>query len=140
MFKQQGKTCIAADCPTIAQARPYTTPPSSKFIRIRSSVDLSYSESPAHRKSVLIAPIASLPLKGSEATQRIKLLAGPRWTPGHPGKGEHATEGSEGKEGWIKIAEERFPDARTNRWSVGQMLEKLVEAANVSRHREMLRL
>jgi small subunit ribosomal protein S35 len=63
----------------------------------------------------------------------MKVLAGPRWTPGYPGRNEYeAVEGKETKDGWIKIAEERFPDARTNRWNVGSMLEKLVEAANVS--------
>lgn len=68
----------------------------------------------------------------------MKVLAGPRWTPGYPGRTEFeaAAEGGEksdsSKDGWIKISEERFPDARTNRWNVGSMLEKLVEAANVS--------
>jgi hypothetical protein len=68
----------------------------------------------------------------------MKVIAGPRWTPGYPGRNEFeaSAEGGEKsdsrKDGWIKISEERFPDARTNRWNVGSMLEKLVEAANVS--------
>lgn len=68
----------------------------------------------------------------------MKVIAGPRWTPGYPGRNEFeaSAEGGEksdsSKDGWIKISEERFPDARTNRWNVGSMLEKLVEAANVS--------
>ena len=69
----------------------------------------------------------------------MKVIAGPRWTPGYPGRNEFEapSEGEEksessSKDGWIKISEERFPDARTNRWNVGSMLEKLVEAANVS--------
>lgn len=88
----------------------------------------------------MIAPISSLPLKGVDATQRMKVIAGPRWTPGYPGRNEfEATdaskaEGEGSKDGWIKISEERFPDARTNRWNVGSMLEKLVGAANVSYH------
>lgn len=116
-----------------AQAKPFKTPTANQSIRIRSTLDLSYPTSPVHRKSVLIAPVDSLPLKGKDAIQRIKLLAGPRWTPGYPGKDEQRTASS-GEElgGWIKIAEERFPDARANRWNVGQMLEKLVETANVS--------
>jgi len=70
----------------------------------------------------------------------MKVIAGPRWTPGYPGRNEfEATdaskaEGEGSKDGWIKISEERFPDARTNRWNVGSMLEKLVGAANVSYH------
>lgn len=68
----------------------------------------------------------------------MKVIAGPRWTPGYPGRNEFEASAEEGeksdmnKEGWIKISEERFPDARTNRWNVGNMLEKLVKAANVS--------
>jgi small subunit ribosomal protein S35 len=68
----------------------------------------------------------------------MKVIAGPRWTPGYPGRNEFeaSSEGGDksdsSKDGWIKISEERFPDARTNRWNVGSMLEKLVEAANVS--------
>jgi len=116
----------------LAQAKQFKPPTSAQSIRIRSSVDLSYPGSSTQRKSVLIAPIASLPLKGSDSIQRMKVLAGPRWTPGYPGRNEYeSTEKAEGKDGWIKIAEERFPDARTNRWNVGNMLEKLVEAANV---------
>lgn len=118
----------------VAQAKPFKAPTANQVIRIRSTIDLSYPTSPVHRKSVLIAPVDSLPLKGKDAIQRIKLLAGPRWTPGYPGKQEQRPQSLQGEEtgGWIKIAEERFPDARTNRWNVGQMLEKLVETANVS--------
>lgn len=63
---------------------------------------------------------------------RLKLLAGPRWTPGRPGQSEAEPEQGEGKDGWVKIAEERFPDARMNRKSVSDMLQRLVQAANVS--------
>jgi hypothetical protein len=63
---------------------------------------------------------------------RLKLLAGPRWTPGRPGQSEGEPEQGEGKDGWVKIAEERFPDARMNRKSVSDMLQRLVQAANVS--------
>lgn len=126
------KDAITSNQPLSAQAKMFNPPTTAQSVRIRSSIDLSYPSSLAHRKSVLVAPVGSLPLKGAEAVQRFKLIAGPRWTPGYPGRAEQTTvQGSEDKEGWIKIAEERFPDARTNRWNVGQMLEKLVEAANV---------
>jgi small subunit ribosomal protein S35 len=87
---------------------------------------------PSTVKRVLVAPLSSLPLKTPEAIQRVKLLAGPRWSPGYPGRNELvATE--ESKEGYIKIAEDRFPDGRMNRKAVSDMLERLVTAANVSR-------
>jgi len=91
---------------------------------------------------VLLVPIASLPLSSPEAVHRVKLLAGPRYTHGRPGETEmeiQTTVGSGyngsdedlGKEGWIKISEDRFPSARMNRKSCSDMLEKLVDAANV---------
>ena len=101
------------------------------------TIDLSEPDSPRHAKQVLLAPVGGLPLKGPEALHRLKLLAGPRWTPGRPGRDE-ADVGNEKydehKEGWIKISEERFQSARMNRKSASDMLERLVEAANVSLH------
>lgn len=87
--------------------------------------------------------MSSLPLKNADAIQRFKVLAGPRWTPGKPGRGElgtkaplklakEAEEDKLGKEGYVKISEDRYPEARMNRKSVSDMLERLVEAANVS--------
>lgn len=110
-------------------------------IRVTTTVDLSKANSPYHVKSVVVAPVSSLPLKTPEAIQRLKLLAGPRWSPGFPGRRElgpdaagvhgeaHAAD-KNGKEGYVKIAEERFPAARMNRKSASDMLERLVEAAN----------
>lgn len=44
---------------------------------------------------------------------------------------EVTEEDGEGKEGWIKISEEKFPDGLMNRKSAGDMLERLLAAANV---------
>ena len=93
--------------------------------------------SPISAKRVLLTPVAGLPLADAEAIHRLKLLAGPRWSPGRPG----ADEGNEGynggdemigREGWVKISEERFRNPKMNRKSASDMLERLVEAANVS--------
>jgi small subunit ribosomal protein S35 len=84
-------------------------------------------------KRVLLAPVTALPLDGRDAVHRLKLLAGPRWTPGLPGRNEAEAEvDGEGRDGWVKISEERFLDGRMNRKSVSDMLERLVQAANVS--------
>ncbi|KAK4683744.1 hypothetical protein P7C73_g6484, partial [Tremellales sp. Uapishka_1] len=104
------------------------TPPTSA-IKISSTIDLADPSSVYHTKKVLTAPLSALPLNGKDAVQRFKLIAGPRWTPGAPGRHEREAEG----EGWIKISEERFKDGRQNRKSVSDMLERLVEAANVGR-------
>ena len=48
-----------------------------------------------------------------------------------PTKGYNGGNEDLGKEGWFKISEDRFKDGRMNRKSASDMLEKLVEAANV---------
>jgi hypothetical protein len=113
-----------------AQRKPFQPPTAP--LRITSTIDLSNPSSPHHVKRVLVAPVSALPLEGSDAVHRLKLLAGPRWTPGKPGQSEGSAEQGEGKDGWVKIAEERFPDGRMNRKSVSDMLQRLVQAANVS--------
>ncbi|KAL1412630.1 37S ribosomal protein S24, mitochondrial [Vanrija albida] len=122
----------------LAQARKFRKPKGT--IRVTSTVDLSDPDSPYHQKAVLVAPVSALPLKTPEAIHRLKLLAGPRWSPGQPGRAElgpnaagalaPGAEDKLGKDGWVKIAEERLPLGRMNRKSVSDMLDKLVEAAN----------
>lgn len=94
------------------------------------TLDLSDPDSPYHQKAVLLAPVTALPLSGPDAQQRLKLLAGPRWTPSKPGRGEMLPDTGAGEQGWIKISEESFPQLRMNRKSASDMLERLVAAAN----------
>ena len=126
----------------LAQARPFKLPKGT--IRITSTIDLADNnptKSPNHVKRVMVAPLSALPLKTPEAIQRLKILAGPRWTPGFPGRGELGAEAAskfvsadpKNEHGYVKIAEDRFPDGRMNRKAVSDTLERLVEAANVSK-------
>lgn len=46
-------------------------------------------------------------------------------------EGYNAGDEEIGREGWVKISEERFRNPRMNRKSASDMLERLVEAANV---------
>lgn len=98
-------------------------------IRITQTVDLAFDDLPVSRKRVLEVSVDSLNLGSEEAIQRFKVIAGPRWTPGPPGPGTYLKADGNG---WIKISEERFGDARMNRKSVSDMLERLVGAAKVS--------
>lgn len=110
-------------------------------LRVTTIIDLSVPNSEYNNKNVLVAPVSSLPLKTPEAINRFKVLAGPRWTPGFPGRGElgpnaggkyaeiHAADAN-GVNGYVKISEERFPQRRMNRKSASDMLERLVDAAN----------
>lgn len=112
-----------------AQAKKFQPPKGQ--IRVTRTVDLSDPDSPLQQKAVVIAPVSSLPLEGSDALQRLKVLAGPRWTPGWPGRHEGETPSSElGKDGFVKISEETYATMRMNRKSASDMLERLVQAAN----------
>jgi small subunit ribosomal protein S35 len=106
---------------------------------VTSTVDLADPKSAHNVKRVLVAPLAALPLGTPEAVQRLKILAGPRWSPGFPGRAELGPDAagslasSAEDHGFVKIAEDRFPDGRMNRKAVSDVLERLVAAANVSR-------
>jgi len=120
-----------------AQAQPFRPPPSP--IRLTTVIDLGSPLAPISRKCVLLAPVSGLSLDSPDAVHRFKLLAGPRWTPGRPGRKETEFEGNDGynagksnigREGWVKISEDRFSEPKMNRKSASDMLERLVAAAN----------
>lgn len=118
-----------ANVPAQAEAHPFKLPKGQ--IRVQRTIDLSDPESPLQQKAVVIAPVSALPLEGADALRRFKVLAGPRWTPGWPGRMEleQAAEGV-GAEGYVKISEETYATMRMNRKSASDMLERLVAAAN----------
>ena len=106
------------------------------------TVDLVWRHHDINKRRTALFPVAGLPLSGPEAIHRAKIIAGPRWTPGQPGLQELEEQGNKGfnagpedigREGWIKIAEHRFPSGRMNRKSISDIIDRLVEAANVRR-------
>lgn len=124
-----------------AQYRPFTPPPQGA-IRITQTVELSQEKSIKGRRVVLHAPISALPLNGSEAIHRCKVIAGTHFTPGKPGTEQldydTRSNNGEGKDGWITIGEDRFQEMRMNRKSASDMLDRLIEAANVSRFHDWI--
>jgi small subunit ribosomal protein S35 len=85
---------------------------------------------PAVIKRVIVVPVDQLPLSGEQAIHKIKLLAGPRWTPNPPiDAGVGLNE--EWKNGFIKISCESFPRPSMNLKWASDTLDKLVEVANV---------
>ncbi|BEJ14607.1 hypothetical protein CspHIS471_0403740 [Cutaneotrichosporon sp. HIS471] len=103
-----------------------TFKPAAGKIRLTTAIDLANPNHEYNQKSVLQAPLSSLPLKDAAAVRRFQLLAGPRWTPGTPGSTELTADG----DGWFKLSEARYPAIRMNRKSASDVLERLVEAAN----------
>ena len=86
---------------------------------------------PAIFKRVIVVPVDQLPLNGEQAIHKIKLLAGPRWTP-NPPTDSGVGRNEEWKNGFIKISCESFPKAAMNLKWASDTLDKLVEEANVS--------
>ena len=86
---------------------------------------------PAIFKRVIVVPVDQLPLNGEQAIHKIKLLAGPRWTP-NPPTDSGVGRNEEWKNGFIKISCESFPKATMNLKWVSDTLDKLVDEANVS--------
>ncbi|WWC72656.1 mitochondrial 37S ribosomal protein mS35 [Kwoniella pini CBS 10737] len=127
---------IEEDRAALRAANKTTFTPPTSSIRLTSTIDLSSPSSKFHTKAVLLVPVSSLNLSTPEAIKRIKLLAGPRWTPGRPGRNEFLPNGGaqsgsqEGKEGWIKISEERFGNSQQNRIEVSNILDRLIASAN----------
>jgi small subunit ribosomal protein S35 len=117
-------------------------PPTSP-LRLTQQIDLLVKSPKIENRQVLLVPVSALPLEGPEAIHRIKVIAGQRWSPGRPGpnemeyevtKGYNGGPSDLGKEGWLKISEARFEEARMNRKSASDMLDRLIAAANVRAH------
>jgi small subunit ribosomal protein S35 len=95
-------------------------------------MDYGGEEHPATAKRVIVAAVDHLPLKDKNAIHRIKVLAGPRWTPSPPADGGFSGL-EEWKNGYIKIACEDFPQPAMNLKWASDTMDRLVAHANVRR-------
>ncbi len=115
-------------------------PPASQ-IRITRQRDLVIPSPHIEKKRTALIPVSALPLSGPDAIHRIKVIAGPRWSPGKPGVYEMEVHtgayhkgglSGVGKEGWLKLSEDRFEEPMMNQKSLSDTLDRLIAAANVS--------
>lgn len=113
----------------IAFRKPFVPPTSEAPVAVRSITYLG-EDHPAANKRVLTVPVAHLPLKDDKAVHKLKLLAGPRWSPSPPKDGGFR-KGEAGKEGYVKIACEEFPQPNMNLKWASDTLDRLVAEANV---------
>ncbi|KAF8898836.1 mitochondrial ribosomal subunit protein-domain-containing protein [Infundibulicybe gibba] len=112
----------------VAYRKPFIPPTDATPLNVR-SIDYAGEEHPASTKRVIVVSVDQLPLRDQAATHKIKLLAGPRWSPNPP-----ADAGVSGLETWgngfIKISCEDFPKPAMNlKWS-SDALDRLVAEAN----------
>lgn len=97
-------------------------------------MDYAGEEHPVTAKRAIVAAVDDLPLKNKDAIHRIKILAGPRWTP-NPPKDGGISGLEEWKNGYIKIACEDFPQPAMNLKWASDAMDRLVAHANVRRAR-----
>ncbi|KAJ7169792.1 mitochondrial ribosomal subunit protein-domain-containing protein [Mycena filopes] len=115
----------------VAYRKPFAPPPDSPLV-VR-SINYAGEEHPATTKRAIVAAVDDLPLKDKDAIHRIKILAGPRWTPNPPADGGISGL-DEWKNGYIKIACEDFPKPAMNlKWASDTMV-RLVAHANNPNH------
>lgn len=75
--------------------------------------------------------MSQLPLRDDLAIHKIKLLAGPRWTPDLPKNAGLSPDGEQEKHGYIKIACEDFPQAAMNLKWISDTIDDLISVVNV---------
>ncbi|KAF8647934.1 hypothetical protein AX16_006466 [Volvariella volvacea WC 439] len=112
----------------VAFRKPFRPPTSATPLVVR-SIDYAGEEHPATVKRVVVVPVDQLPLRDETAIHKLKLLAGPRWTPNPP-----ADAGVSGLETWgngfIKISCEDFPKPSQNLKWASDALDRLISEAN----------
>lgn len=115
----------------LAAFRKPFVPPTAETPVIVRSIEYAGEQHPAAAKSTIVVPVDGLPLKNQVAIHKLKLLAGPRWTPNPP-----ADAGVSGLETWgngyIKISCEDFPKPAQNLKWASDTLDRLVSEANAS--------
>ncbi|KIL70934.1 hypothetical protein M378DRAFT_155880 [Amanita muscaria Koide BX008] len=134
MLREQRQTLhylrlIEHEMPKLVAFRKPFVPPTAETPVIVRSIDYGGEEHPATAKRAIVVPVDQLPLKDEDAAHKLKLLAGPRWTPNPP-----ADAGVSGLEVWgngyIKISCEDFPKAAQNLKWASDTLDRLIVEAN----------
>ncbi|KAJ7786219.1 mitochondrial ribosomal subunit protein-domain-containing protein [Mycena metata] len=115
----------------VAYRKPFISP-TDKPLVVR-SINYAGEEHPATVKRAIVVAVDDLPLKDKDAIHRIKVLAGPRWTPNPPTDG--GINGlDEWKNGYIKIACDDFPKPAMNLKWASDTMDRLVAHANNPNH------
>ncbi|KAJ7900251.1 mitochondrial ribosomal subunit protein-domain-containing protein [Mycena olivaceomarginata] len=117
----------------VAYRKPFEPPPPRDAPLVVRAVDYAGEEHPVTAKRAVVAAVDDLPLKNKDAIHRIKILAGPRWTP-NPPKDGGISGLEEWKNGYIKIACEDFPQPAMNLKWASDAMDRLVAHANNPKH------
>ncbi|KAG6898070.1 hypothetical protein C0992_006548 [Termitomyces sp. T32_za158] len=107
----------------VAYRKPYI-PPTSETPLIVRSIDYAGEEHPATNKRVMVVAVDELPLRDESAVHKLKLLAGPRWTP-HPPTDAGVQKNVPWGNGYVKISCEDFPKPAMNLKWASDALDRL---------------
>ena len=109
--------------------KPFVHPTSETPLVVRS---MSYGgeEHPVTVKRAVTVAVSQLPLNNKHAIYKLRLLAGPRWTPTPP-KDSGIKLGENAEHGYVKISCEDFPEPAMNLKWVSDRLDDLINEANV---------
>ncbi|KAJ7038292.1 mitochondrial ribosomal subunit protein-domain-containing protein [Mycena alexandri] len=123
---------IEHEMPKLVAYRKPFVPPTDAPLVVR-SINYAGEEHPATVKRAIVVAVDDLPLKDKDAIHRIKVLAGPRWTPNPPTDGGISGL-DEWKNGYIKIACDDFPKPAMNLKWASDTMDRLVAHANNPNH------
>ncbi|TFK30357.1 hypothetical protein FA15DRAFT_629478 [Coprinopsis marcescibilis] len=113
----------------VAYRQPFVPPFSTETPIIVRSIDYQGEEHPATAKRVIVVAVDSLPLSDKHAVHKIKLLAGPRWSP-NPPKDAGICKQDRWGEGFIKISCDTFQVPEMNLKWASDALDRLIKEAN----------
>ncbi|KAF9462149.1 mitochondrial ribosomal subunit protein-domain-containing protein [Collybia nuda] len=120
---------IEHEMPKLAAYRKTFVPPTNQTPIIVRSLDYAGEDHPVTTKRVMVASVDQLPLRDANAIHKIKLLAGPRWTPKPPADAG-VRDFDTWDNGYIKISCEDFPKPAMNLKWASDTLGQLVAEAN----------
>ena len=115
----------------LAYRQPFIPPNSKETPIYVKEVHYQGESHPALPKRSIVVAVDDLPLKDAAAVHKLKLLAGPRWTP-KPPKDAGVMEDEAWGNGYIKISSDTYRNAEMNLKWVSDALDRLVAEANVS--------
>ncbi|KAF5375228.1 hypothetical protein D9758_000368 [Tetrapyrgos nigripes] len=110
----------------VAYRKPFQ--PSTNPLVVR-SLDYGGVQHPVLPKRAVVVSVDELPLRTEGAIHKIKVLAGPRWTP-RPPPDSGINEVASWKNGFIKISCEDFPEPMQNLKWISDTLDRLIKEAN----------
>ncbi|VDB99709.1 unnamed protein product [Peniophora sp. CBMAI 1063] len=113
----------------VAFRKPFVPPTSDRPMTVR-SIDYGGESHPVTAKRVISVPVTYLPLRDANATHKLKVLAGVRWTSEPPKDAGFRYKEEGGEHGYIKISCEDFPEPSMNLKWASDALDRLVAEAN----------